>query len=106
MVYILYLDASGDPGQYKGRNTKFFILAGLACSPETTYECSNRLANILNKYFPKPNPRPQKIRYYNCIHNKYPWNQINSKDFADELFDIILQLDVTLFGIFIDKEAH
>jgi len=103
MVYILYLDASGDPGQYRGKNTKYFVLAGMACQPETTYDCSKNLERLLNKYFPKPNPRPKKIRYYPCIHNKFPWNQINSKDFADELFGMIINADVTLFGMIIDK---
>ena len=106
MVHILYLDASGDPGKYRLKNTKYFVLGGIACEPETTFECSRRLNKLVEKYFPDVLARPKKIRYNNIIHNKYPWNKIDRKSFADEFFDLITSKDVTIFAMVIDKETH
>jgi len=106
MVYILYLDASGDSGKYDGENTRYFVLCGIACKPEVTFRCSRDFNNLLKKYFPDPDIRPIKIRYYDLIHTKYPWNTINNKDFADELFALILSHDISIFAMIIDKKAH
>lgn len=106
MVYILYLDASGDPGKYRGNNTRYFVLGGIACKPEFSLACSLNFSKLLNKYFPDPTERPNKIRYYDLIHNRYPWNQIDNKGFADEFFNLIISADITIFAMIIDKEAH
>jgi len=106
MVYVLYLDASGDPGKYRVKNTKYFILGGIACKPKITFECSKKLTKLIERYFPDPSIKPKKIRYNSLIHNKYPWNKIDAKKFADEFFDLILAHDVTIFAMIVDKEAH
>lgn len=106
MVYILYLDASGDPGKYRIVNSKHFVLAGIACKPKVTFKCSEKLSDLIEQYFPNPLIRPKKLRYYNLIHNKYPWNTIDRKNFADDFFDLILSYETTIFSMIIDKEAH
>jgi len=106
MVYILYLDASGDSGKYRGNNTMHFVLGGIACKPEMSYDCSNLFDSLLNKYFLDPKVRPKKIRYYDLIHNRYPWNTIDNKGFADDFFKLIISKDITIFSMIIDKKAH
>jgi len=106
MVYILYLDASGDPGQYRGKNTKYFVLGGIACKPEVSFECSKKLNTLLEKYFPDPTIRPKKVHSHSLRTNRYPWNQIDGQKFADELFNLITSSDITIFSMIIDKEAH
>lgn len=106
MVYTLYLDASGDPGRYRKRNTRFFVLSGIACDPNISHKCSRQFNKLLKKYFPDPEVRPKKIRYYDLIHNRYPWNEIDNKSFADDFFELILSHDITIFSMIIDKKAH
>lgn len=106
MVYTLYLDASGDSGKYRGINSRFFVLCGIACKPELSYTCSNLFGELINKYFSDPQKRPKKIRYYDLIHNRYPWNLIDNKAFADEFFSLVVSSDLTIFAMIIDKKAH
>jgi hypothetical protein len=106
MTCLLYLDASGDPGQYRGKNTRFFVLGGLICSPETTHDYAKDFNDLVDTFFPKGGPRPKKIHYSNLINNKYPWNLVDKKKFADELFDLILSNELTLLASVIDKEKH
>jgi hypothetical protein len=107
MVYILYLDASGDSGVYQGKNTKHFVLTGVACRPIVSRMYSSIFAGMLRKYFPDKNERPKKIRYYDLIHERKPWNSIDRKNFADEFFKQILRGNaITLFSMIINKEAH
>jgi len=106
MVYILYLDASGDPGKYRIKNTKYFVLGGIVCKPKITFECSKKLTELINQYFPNPLLRPRKIRYTSLIHSKHPWNKIDKKKFADDFFGLITSSDLTIFAMIIDKKAH
>lgn len=106
MGYILYLDASGDSGQYRGKNTKHFVLGGLSCKPETSFDCAPKLDELVELYFPDPNVRPKKLHYSSLINNKYPWNKIDKKQFADDFFEMILSADITLFSMVINKEEH
>lgn len=106
MVYTLYLDASGDSGKYRGNNSRYFVLCGIACKPELSHACSKTFGELLKKYFPDPKIQPKKIRYYDLIHNRYPWNLIDNKSFADEFFGLVLSCDLTIFAMVIDKKAH
>jgi len=106
MTYLYYLDASGDSGQFKGKNTKHFVLGGLACTPQTTFEFGKKFTDLVDAFFPKGGPRPKKIRYSSLVNNKYPWNLVDKKKFVDDLFDLILSHDVTLFAAVINKEEH
>jgi hypothetical protein len=103
---VLYLDASGDSGKYRGNNTQFFVLGGIACNPIISRDCTKEFRELIVKYFPDPSKRPHKIRYYDLIHNKYPWNLIDTKSFADEFCEHIVSHDVTVFSMIIDKQAH
>lgn len=106
MVKILYIDASGDPGRYKGSNSKHFVLGGLVTDPECAHRCGTRTRDQIEKYFPDPQVRPKKIHYNSLVTKKYPWNLIDRKSFADDIFEIILSEDFTLFSIVINKETH
>jgi len=106
MVYVLYLDASGDSGKYRVHNTRYFVLGGIACKPEFSHKCSKTFSDLLRKYFPDPAIQPKKIRYYDLIHNRYPWNLIDNKAFADEFFGLIVSHEITIFSMIIDKKVH
>lgn len=106
MVKILYLDASGDSGRYKGSNSKHFVLGGIVTEPECALKCGKLESELVRRFFPDPNVRPKKIHYNSLIAKKYPWNLINRKEFADAVFEIILDGDFTIFSVVIDKEAH
>lgn len=109
MVKILYLDASGDPGRFRGNrargsDTKHFVLAGIVTEPKCAHECSRLTKKHIEAFFPDPKVRPKKIHYNSLVTKKWPWNTIDRKAFADGVFDIILNEDITIFSIVIDKE--
>jgi hypothetical protein len=106
MVYILYLDASGDAGKPKNSNTQHFILGGLTCNPELSLTCSKTFADLLTKYFPDSTKKPMKIHYKDLIHGSDPWSQINRKNFADDFFNLLLTYNFNVFAMVIDKKAH
>ncbi len=107
-MQILYLDASGDPGEYKQKNSKHFALVGIAVTPELSYSISREIRSIINLHFEGLNPdeRPKELHYNHLIQTKYPYNKINARALADDVFQIILKSDVTLFAMIINKEQH
>jgi len=107
-MQILYLDASGDPGRYDGRNTKHFALVGLAVTPELSHALSKELRSITTLHFEalKPEEKPKELHYHDLIQKKYPYNKINAKALADDVFQILTKTEATLFAMIINKEQH
>lgn len=107
--YTLYLDASGDSGwfaPYGNSSNKFYVLGGLALSPEAEYSAKVKLAEIVNKHFSLV--KPKELKYTYIISNKVePFKFLNEnqrKALADDVFSLISELSPVLFSTVIDKE--
>lgn len=108
---FLYIDASGDPGRPKpngNSTTNFYCLFGISIDPEKHLPSINKEVNsIIDKYFPQ-NP-PAELKYSWLIGGKNEYSVLDKptrKKLADDIFNIIKKMQLTLFGVVIEKEAH
>jgi len=105
-MYFLHLDESGDTGEFRKRNSRYYVLAGLASKPESYREIALSLKKIKEDFFEDMESQPDEIKYRDVIHRKFPYNKIDGKAFSDQIFDLILNSDFTLFAVVVDKVKH
>lgn len=103
---ILYLDGSGDPGRYVQSNTKHFVLCGIAAKPKISHELSDSVRDCVRNHFESVGAQPSELHYVDLIQKRYPYNLINPKELADDVFDIISKGDISIFAVIINKETH
>ena len=82
------------------------MLAGLACDPNIWHSTAQKLKAIVKSHFDAVGEQPKELHYHDIIHKRYPYNKIDGKKLADDVFSLINSLDVTLFAMVLDKHAH
>jgi len=101
------LDAAGDVGNpSKSGSSKYFVLAAIAIKDSLWLQAFNGVTGIIAKYFPNPSVRPTELHYHAIRNQRPPYNTINTYALVDEVFDLISNLDLTLFAMVVDKLAH
>lgn len=114
---ILYLDSSGDPGwppPFGKSKLTWYVLAGLALSPEADHQAHIEVDKILEKYVPynerkKWPPKDYEIHYHDIIRGKKIFSHLQHperKALSDEIFALLLKLKPTLFATAIEKTKH
>jgi hypothetical protein len=111
--YSLYLDASGDPGwppPFGKSQIKFYVMAGLALTPEQDHKAHIETDRILNKYIPSARwaslADKYELHYHSLIRGKGIYSKLQRlelKAMADEVFDFLLDLKPVLFATVVDK---
>lgn len=119
-MYLLYLDASGDPGwppitapgleALGGKSSnRWYVLAGL-CLDDTRWNAARDVARrLVEKYFAPPLPPSRELRYSSLLSGAAPYSKLSPADrsrLADEVFATLSGLNPVLFGIAIDKQRH
>jgi len=106
-LYFVYLDAAGDVGSpSKKGSSKYFVLAAIAIKDSLWLQAYNGVTGIISKYFPNPATRPPELHYHEIRTQRPPYNTVNTYALVDEVFDLISNLDHTLFAMVVDKLAH
>ena len=117
MMHNLYVDESGDEGNYLDGNEKpiigssrYFILAGIIVDEdivscfEEEYDCI-----LYNRFRGKPLPENFKLHYYPLRNNKPPYDRLSAEDrqgLENDVFDVINRLDCTLISVIMDLNVH
>ena len=109
----LYLDSTGESGwnpPYGKSENRFYVVAGLAITPETNLEAYQEVDRILRKYIPRQEWDSPKFElcYHHLIRGKGIYASLihaQRKAMADEVFDLIFSLKPILFATVIDKPA-
>lgn len=105
MVYTLYLNISGD--ESKENNTKFYILTGIACTPQTAQAFSNDARGLLWKHFQNEmNLQEQKTWSHDALHSFYSLDKTNNKNYVKDFFNLILSYDVKILAYILNKKEH
>ena len=109
-MYIMFVDASGDPGPFKGGNTRFYVLSGLILLPEKWYEAYEGVLDIIRKFFPKIDltKRPELHIHY-LRHGKGIYGKLSRDDrrkMGVAIYDLIRDIDPTIISIVVDKEKY
>jgi Protein of unknown function (DUF3800) len=111
-MYLLYLDASGDPGWIPpdGRSpTRWYVLAGLCLEESKWGTAKATAAHLAEKYFRLPLPRPRELRYSSLRGGVKPYDKLDSAarvELMDDVFAALTGLGPVLFGVAVDKGAH
>jgi len=110
-MYLLFLDASGHsefpPPYGRGKDT-YYVLAGLAIKADRWFEAYTGLNQLCREYFPSCWSGIE-VHYGDLINKRGVWDRLTDKqrkEFADEVFKLIFQIEPTLFGIVINKVRH
>lgn len=111
--YTLYLDATGNPAwmpPYGNGDSRYYVVAGLAITPESNLEAYRETNRILKKYIPREEWQSKKFElcYHDLIRGKGIYATLTDPQrlaMANEVFDLILYLKPILFATVIDKIA-
>ncbi len=103
-MQLLYIDASGDPGPFKGRNTRYYVLSGASMSYKDWKYITEDFKSIVSTYFKTGNI--PEIHTKELMSGRPPFDAIDYKGLAAELADFIHQAHITLFGVVINKEVY
>jgi len=111
-MYLLYLDSSGlpdfPPPYGKGRDN-WYVVAGLAIQHQDWENVYRGLSKVVAKYFPTIPAGGFEIRYGDLINKRGLWGSltdIERKNCADDIFNLILSLKPVMFAVAIDKVSH
>jgi len=104
-VYILYMDASGDPGEYQpGKNSRYYVLCGLACQPGTVQTVAPQFEAIVATSFGTAGVKaPARLHYWELIKGDNPYSKIDRKKLADDVFNLVVRTRCDLLGVCLDK---
>lgn len=119
-MYHLFLDESGDDGDYIDSNgniipgsSKYLVVGGILIKDTKIRDFDNRLRDLLDKYFTQNNiTLPQNFKLH-CTDlkkgMKAPYNQLSQterENFANEIFVSIESLDCAVLAASLDIENH
>ena len=109
-VYFMFVDASGDPGQFMGENTRFYVLSGLILIPEKWYEAYNGVLEIMSKFFPKVDlTRRPELHINHLRRGKGIYGRLDRdkrKLMTDAVYNLIVKIKPTIISIVVDKEKY
>jgi hypothetical protein len=116
-MYYLYLDESGDDGDYfegsdgvKGGSSKFFTLGGLIVDETSRYVFENVLQGILTSYFKNVKLPPKfKLHYTDLREGKSPYDSLGKPkllEISNRIFGAITSINCSLLSVTIDIEKH
>jgi hypothetical protein len=116
-LYYLYIDESGDEGDYLDGNgqiivgsSRFFTAGGIIVKDTDVQLFENEYNNIITNYFAGITLPPRfKLHYYSLRMNHYPYNQLSNTrrlEIPQKIFDLIRTLDCSLLSVTIDLASH
>ncbi len=103
LVYLLYVDESGDP---PNRDERFFVLGGIAVFERQTYWLSEQLDKLQEQYFPG-----QDVEFHARAihsHDEPPWNTLPTRarrEIMEAFYRTIVEShqSAVLFGVALEK---
>ena len=116
-MYYLYIDESGDAGDYLNKNykviegsSKFFTLAGVIVSDDEKDKLNNAVESIIDKYFNQTQlPEKFKLHYHPLRNRCRPYDKLSDeqrKQLADDVFDTIKESSCVLLSVTINLQRH
>ena len=111
-MYLLFLDASGDPVLPKpmGKSpSNYYIMAGLAIKPESWMEINTELKKLLMSYFSDKPKIPDEIHYTDLLAKKDAWGFLSDdqqKSFTNDMINLLLSIKPILFATVVKKREH
>lgn len=116
-MYHLYIDESGDPGDYRDENgnvilrsSKFFTLAGIIVDDEVRKQFHCEYEKIMTTYFTDITLEPNFKLHYNSLRQVLPpFDKLSRNkilNLENDVFKTIFSLDCKLLSVTIDLDKH
>lgn len=107
----LYLDTTGDTGwppPYGRSQLQYFVVGGLALTPEKDIKAFQETERILHTYIPQQEWHSPKFElcYHDLIRGKRIYSTLDHPErllMANEVFDLLIQLEPVLFATVVNK---
>lgn len=110
---FLYLDESGDDGApppHGESPTQHLVYAGIIVSPGQNLELKEGVDYLIAQHFDaKGYDRPEELHYGDLINERGNYSQleeIEKKELADGVFELINQVEPVLMGTVMDKKKQ
>jgi hypothetical protein len=103
---ILYLDSCGDTSAPKKGSSKYYVLAGISVDPIQWHTTKQKLEDIIDATFSQVGQPPDELHYTDIINKRHPYDKVDGKKLADEVFGLISSLSITIFGMVLNKYKH
>jgi hypothetical protein len=107
MGFLIYVDASGDPGKYSGKNTRYYVLAGISIPLDARLKLENEVDIILKNFFPEG--LPKEIIARDIVNRKGYFSKLSKEEGEHlilELLNILIKYGIFLIAIVINKEKY
>jgi hypothetical protein len=115
-MFYLYLDESGDDGDYLESGTevqkwasRYFTLAGIIVNEKSRNVFETIHNGLIHKFFKDVKlPEKFKLHYTKLKQGEHPYNEIGEKrfDLRDRIFDAIISVDCYFLSVTIDLKKH
>ena len=116
-MYHLYIDESGDEGDYLDENenvidgsSRYFTLGGIIVNDSDDQKFVDAYNDIITNYFSGITlPSNFKLHYHPLRNKHSPYDQLKDEDrwkIPNDVFDIIKNLDCHLLSVTIDLDNH
>lgn len=110
-MYYLYVDESGDEGDYNensGESSRYFTLAGIIVDEAGRYNFKVALDAILSRYFKGVQLPPNfKLHYHDLRQGIWPYSLLQQRyAISNEIFSAIKSLDCALISVTLDLDNH
>ena len=116
-MYYLYIDESGDSGDYLDESnkviegsSKFFTLAGIIVDDTLKMNLDDEINSISDKYFSTILlPENFKIHYHPLRNKRYPYDKLSDNQrfqLANDMFELIKKSNCNLLSVTINLERH
>ncbi|MEM2122940.1 MAG: DUF3800 domain-containing protein [Candidatus Bathyarchaeia archaeon] len=107
-MYLFYVDASGDPGRYKGTNSRFYVLAGVGIPGHNRLRFESEVEQTLIGMFGKGNI-PEEIVARDIIRSKGRFRHLTEEQktlLVEKLLDLLKLNEATVIAIVVKKEKY
>ena len=103
-MQLLYIDASGDPGPFRGKNSKHYVLCGVSMSYKDWKFITEDVRAIMSKYFERESI--PEIHSHELVRGRPPFENIDHQALTSDLTNFLRSAHITLFGAVIDKNFY
>ncbi|MEM4650103.1 MAG: DUF3800 domain-containing protein [Candidatus Bathyarchaeia archaeon] len=107
VMYLFYVDASGDPGQYIGTNSKFYILVGIGIPAQNRLKFESDFKQMLVEIFGED--IPDEIIARDIVYSKGKFSHLTNEQknsLIEKPLDLLRANEAVAIAIVVKKEEY
>lgn len=109
MFYLIYVDASGDPGKYREKNSRYYVLVGLMLPASQRISLDKDIRQLLLTYFKSEDRLPRELKARNIVSCRKDFAHLRKEQkhkLVVGLLNLLKKYDAVCNAVVIDKVAY